>query len=522
MHSAKKSDRWLAFAICASVPVLAMLWLGVDTNWDLANYHLYNPHAWLTGRYATDIAPAQIQTWHSPVLDLPLYLLVRADAHSLLISLWLTMPAIVALLAGTRVLERLVDRPLRAWELVAFTLAAATGAAFFAVIGTAMNDSYVAAGVLVALALVMQAQPAWWVWLLAGAIAGFTAGLKLTAGLYCIGLLAAALAAGGSVRSLAVRVLALGIGGLAGFLVSYLPWGLYLWEAHGNPVFPYFNNVFRSPDLPPEAWADERFRPETLIDALLVPVYLLSTTTRFSEIAVRDPRMLIGLFASVALVWPRRSDAPGRARPARMVAAFFLVSYALWVKQYGILRYTGTLEVLAVAMLIALLSRLPGRSYPVVSMLLAALLVFGTVRPDWGRRPFTRHYLMADWPTLTADAMVVTTTDAPLGFFMLGLPNRIPALAIRNNIMDPRRCTVLQARVEALIRDHAGPIWLLEDDQNRPDILEGRSLARDYYGLQITGKCTYIRSTFGQLRLCPLQHVPITIPTHCALPVATL
>ena len=520
MQNSFAANRLLTFVVCAAVPLLVMLVLGADKNWDLANYHLYNPHAWLTGRYATDVAPAQIQTWHSPLLDLPLYLLVRADAHSLLISLWLTIPAIVALLAGARVLQHLLDRPLHAWELVAFTLAAASGVAFFPVIGTAMNDSYVAAGLLVSLALVLRAQPAWWVWLLAGAIAGSTAGLKLTALLYCIGLFAATLASG-SPRALPARVFALGFGGLAGFLLSYLPWGLYLWETHGNPMFPYFNDVFRSPDMPPEAWADARFRPKTLLDALLVPIHLLSNTARFSEIAVRDPRMLIGLIASVALAWPRRGVVHEHARPARMVAAFFLVSYALWVKQYGILRYTGTLEVLAVAMLFALLSRLPGRLYLVASMLLVATLVFATNRPDWGRRPFTRHFLAADWPTLTADAIVVTTTDAPLGFFMLGLPDRIPALAIRNNIMDPRRCAVLQSRVEARIRDHAGPIWLLEDDQDRPDIREGRALARDYYGLQVTGKCKYIRSTFGQLRLCPLQHVPITMPTHCALPAAT-
>lgn len=519
MHNSITANRLLTFAVCAAVPLLVMLVLGADKNWDLANYHLYNPHAWLTGRYATDIAPAQIQTWHSPLLDLPLYLLVRADAHSLLISVWLTIPAIVALLAGTHVLQRLLDRPLHAWELVAFTLAAASGAAFFPGIGTTLNDSFVAAGLLVSLTLVLRAQPAWWVWLLAGAIAGFTAGLKLTALLYCIGLFAATLASG-SPRALPARVLALGVGGLAGFLLSYLPWGLYLWETHGNPMFPYFNNVFRSPDLPPEAWADERFRPKTLVDALLVPVRLLGTTSRYSEAAIRDPRLLIGLIAALALAWPRRAATAAQARSGRMLAAFFLVSYVLWVLQYGIQRYTGPLEILAVAMVIALLSRLPGRLYLVASMLLVATLVFATVRPDWGRRPFTRHFLAGDWPALTADAMVVTATDAPLGFFMLGLPDRIPALAIRNNIMDPRRCAVLQARVEARIRDHAGPIWLLEDDQDRPDIREGRSLARDYYGLQVTGKCKYIRSTFGQLRLCPMQRVPITVQTHCVLPTA--
>lgn len=519
MQGTNTSNRLLAFVVCAAVPLLAMLWLGVDTNWDLANYHLYNPHAWLTGRYATDIAPAQIQTWHSPLLDVPLYLLVRADAHSLLISLWLTIPAIVALLAGSNVLSRLLDRPLRAWELLAFALAGASGAAFLPNIGSSMNDLFVAAGIVTSLALVLRTQTGFQVWLFAGAIAGLTAGLKLTALLYCIGLFAATLASGPP-RMLPTRVLALAIGGLGGFLISYLPWGLYLWEAHGSPMFPYFNNIFRSPDLPPDTWADVRFRPKTLLDALLAPVHLLATSTRFSELPVRDPRLLIGIIASVFLAWPRRAATPGQVRSGRMLAMFFVVSYVLWVMQYGILRYTTPLEVAAAAMLVAMLSRLPGRFYPIASTLLVVTLLFATVRPELGRRPFSRHFVEADWPALPPNAMVVTAADSPLGYFMLGLPDRIPALAIRNNIMHPRRCTMLQARVEARIREHRGPVWLLEEDQDRRDIAEGRSLARDYYGLQVAAKCTYIRSTFGRVRLCPLQRSPEPVPTHCALPRA--
>ena len=517
MAGTNTSNRLLAFFICTAVPLLAMLWLGLDTNWDLANYHLYNPHAWLTGRYAIDIAPAQIQTWHSPLLDVPLYLLVRADVHSLLISLWLTIPAIVALLAGSNVLSRLLDRPLRAWELLAFALAGASGAAFLPNIGSSMNDLFVAAGIVTSLALVLRPQAGFRVWLFAGAIAGLTAGLKLTALLYCIGLFAATLASGPP-RMLPTRVLALAIGGLSGFLVSYVPWGLYLWETHGSPMFPYFNNIFRSPDLPPDTWADVRFRPKTLLDALLAPVHLLATSTRFSELPVRDPRLLVGLVASLFLCWPRRVATPAQVYSGRMVAMFFVVSYVLWVMQYGILRYATPLEVAAAAMLLAMLSRLPGRSYPIVAALLVATLLFATVRPELGRRPFSRHFVEADWPTLPPNAMVVTAADSPLGYFMLGLPDRIPALAIRNNLMHPRRCTRLQARVEARLRDHRGPIWLLEEDQDRSDIAEGRSLARDFYGLQVAANCTYIRSTFGRVRLCPLQRSPEPVPTHCALP----
>ncbi|HEY7578337.1 MAG TPA: hypothetical protein VH855_12135, partial [Acetobacteraceae bacterium] len=44
---------------------------GTDTDWDLRNYHAYNAHALLTGRFWTDVAPAQLQTFFSPVLDIP-------------------------------------------------------------------------------------------------------------------------------------------------------------------------------------------------------------------------------------------------------------------------------------------------------------------------------------------------------------------------------------------------------------------------------------------------------------------
>jgi hypothetical protein len=513
-HLMSVADRRLVFAACAVVPLLVVVWLGADQNWDLANYHLYNPHAWLTGRYATDIAPAQIQTWHSPLLDVPLYLLVRADAHSLLIGLWLTMPAMVALLAGHALLERLLERHARVWEVLAFIAIAASGAAFMPTIGSSMNDSYVAAGALLALAVACHPLPSWRTWMLAGLIAGFTAGLKLTAALYCIGLLAAVCAAGPA-RQLPARVAALGVGGLAGFLVAYLPWGLYLWQAHGNPLFPYFNNIFQSPDLPAESMTDARFRPKTLVDALLVPVRLLGTSMRFSEIDARDPRLLAGLLCSVILAWPRRDVGAEVSRSARMVAAFFLVSYGLWVLQYGILRYTTPLEVLAGAMLLAVLARLPMRVYPLVATILALAFVAVTVRPDWGRRPFTRHFLAADWPTLPADAMVVTSSGAPLGFFMLGLPDRIPAIAVSNNVMNPRRCTGLQVRAEARIRAHPGSFWLLESEAQQKS-RHGQDVAHERYGLRVAGNCTRMRSSLGGLRLCPLARQEVApSPSKC-------
>lgn len=59
-------------AACVLFGILSVM-LGQDANWDLRNYHLYNAYAWLNDRLETDLAPAQMQSYFVPVLDVPYY-----------------------------------------------------------------------------------------------------------------------------------------------------------------------------------------------------------------------------------------------------------------------------------------------------------------------------------------------------------------------------------------------------------------------------------------------------------------
>jgi hypothetical protein len=52
---------------------LVSVLFGQDSNWDLRNYHLYNPSAWLSGKLGTDLAPAQLQSYFNPLLDVMYY-----------------------------------------------------------------------------------------------------------------------------------------------------------------------------------------------------------------------------------------------------------------------------------------------------------------------------------------------------------------------------------------------------------------------------------------------------------------
>ena len=60
----------------ALVSGLLAIRTGKDLNWDLFNYHFYNGWAILTSHSWTNIAPAQLQSFFNPALDILQYLLI--------------------------------------------------------------------------------------------------------------------------------------------------------------------------------------------------------------------------------------------------------------------------------------------------------------------------------------------------------------------------------------------------------------------------------------------------------------
>ena len=189
-------DQVWAIGLAIILPLLAMSFRGVDANWDLRNYHLYDPHAWLTGRSAIDIAPAQIQGFHNPLLDVPLYLIVHSGAAARWASAWLTLPSIASIFFLLRLQPHTSLATPTPMSQAVLALLALTGAAMYSTLALSMNDAFVAAAALGSLLLVINDEEGnqHRRWFCAGVAMGAIAGLKLTASVYCIGLAASALA----------------------------------------------------------------------------------------------------------------------------------------------------------------------------------------------------------------------------------------------------------------------------------------------------------------------------------------
>ncbi len=405
--------RWPERAVLALLPVgcaLAALAIGQDANFDLLNYHAFDPYAFLHNSLAVDVIPASLQSYLNPLIDVPFYALMthvppRFEA------------AIVGAVQGLNlVLVACIARRATGSRLLALaaTIAAGVAGGFASELGNSMGDTIVSipvlAGVWCALVAIERgsatpgARPGqarrhrtrrdavghddarraetWW-WAAAGALAGLGVGLKLSELEVCVGLVVAAGAVAGSWRDRLRRLLVTGLADLAGLLATAGYWTVHLWLTYHDPlVFDASSNaLFPTPYLPAAAAQGRGFLPANLFQALVYPLYWFVHPLAVAEIPLRELSIPLAYVLTAALVvvvvarailrtaragarWARRS-APGAAGAApdplpasraddhvaaqadRFFLVLFGVSLAIWTKQLGVYRYLMPVETLA-------------------------------------------------------------------------------------------------------------------------------------------------------------------------------
>ncbi len=510
---------------------IASLLRGVDTNWDLRNYHFYDPWAWLNDRMYWDYAPAQIQSYHNPLLDLPFYGLVRADLPAFAITFLMGIPFGLAVYFLYRI-ARYATADLAAEReplvFLAIGLVALTGAAGFSQIGSTMNEWATAALVMAALFALVRAiradgavrisAPA-----IAGLLCGVAAGLKLTAAIYALALFASFVLCFRGRPGFARAALVLAVAMAAGFVAAYGYWGVVLWERFRNPFFPYFNGLFQSEYWEPRSFFDAKFRPPTLGRWLMLPFGLAGRNRLASEADLRDPRLalLCVVAVLVAVSAARRSRVAGEAlaaslrrnvpRSMRLLAAFAGVSYVCWLLAFTIYRYAIPLELVASLLLVvALRSALAG--IPRRDALVAAaalLIVAATVPPYWGRSHLhAGRYIDVTVPAISRDSLVLMMTGEPFGYVVPFIESGARVIAPSSNFTGPAYDNRLQREMAALIAGQRGPMYAIRY-LDRVDAGEEATMAA--YGLRrADDECRRIRSNLEGTRplgLCRLLRV---------------
>lgn len=518
----KARHHWLALALLATLAGGLSLWLGADANWDLRNYHLYNPWALLENRWQQDIG-WNVQWFLNPLPQLPYYLMVRYGPDTLYLTTALMgLPgALVAwvMLLLFRELGRLL--PVPGWALGAGWLSSCSGAVTVGELGTTFNDLTVTLCVLLGMLSVLRgirlADDVRWPAL--GFFAfGAAMGLKITFGLFVLGPALAWFFTRPRVHALWPGALA----ATSGLVMVGGWWFALLYLRYESPVFPFFNAFFESPWWTPITERDGRFDPQGTLQTLFYPFYWWRANTLVSEVPFAEGRISLGLMAAVCLLWPRARLAVTQRRALRFLALVMLLTYLIWLKQFAIYRYLLPLELLAPVCMVALFALCRGPSAqharglgtPAALALCVGLgaLWATTQPPNWGRVP-------AGWPSLLQvevpypveqATVMVAQGDPPLHYLAVGMPGPERFISVNPNL---RADTLTGKRARQWLAQPGPRYWVMP----APASATGPHGWAACFGLKLeVARCRPVKASdpgVPQLVMCPVKDRPASSPT---------
>lgn len=509
--------------------------LGADLNWDLQNYHFYNGYLYTNGKLFSD-SLATVQSYLDPLLNAFYYRLI-SSLSPLVVNMVIAFLQSLALVAIFFLSKHvLLDKTCRHRILIPTLLAisALIGPIFWSEIGGTMGDTLLATPVIVSvfllaryvsLAAAGQERPVYV--MLAGLAIGLVSGLKFTNMTYALSaFLSLGIILGWQkkigIKKAAIAAAAFSVSAMVGFVIIYGHVGWLLWKHFQNPIFPYFNNIFRSPYVRPYAWHDTRWLPKSLIGYLEIPfATFIFHTERAGGMEIGFRNSFFGLiFIFIVLsIWSRRRKEDPASPPdlgRAFLVLFFVIGFVIWAYMFGYYRYLAVLELLAPGMMfIVTCSVLPKNLE--LSRVTAAIVVFMVALsnlpdPNWRREAFSSTYFGLRKATFKEyQHCLLIVGQEPMGFFLPYFPSSVRVVGLPERIGFTRKFT---KHYFARLYHFSGPMYYVVRYKGslRASIAGAPSLSS--YNLVISDKCRKVATHVFALEICAVKRVRDGQYTH--------
>jgi hypothetical protein len=428
------------------------VFLGQDAGWDTLNYHVYNPYAFLTDRINIDLAPAQLQSYFSPVIDLPVYWLIQ-QMRPWLVGFWVGgfqgLNAFLVFLLARLLLSTGNTMPL--WTPLWLASLGCLNASFVAQLGTAAGDSSSSVFVILALylaclwhrSMAQHHAPShlWAVWI--GLLMGLAVGLKLTNAPFGLAMALVLVLLPTSPADKMRQILLFGLSALSSFMLVSGWWFYQVWIKFGNPLFPQFNGLFKSDLATATSVIDTRWGPVNALEALAWPFWMSLRPWRIHDGLLYDhlwvltyPVLLIWL---ASCLWRRWRDLAKTISPSLLVLVFVGFSYVIWLKLFSIGRYMTVVEVLLpLLLLLGLKSIIWQKPALAITLTLSFLsLALSLKHSNFGMRAaWAEQSYAVKVPTIQDPAsatILIAVGGEPISWLLPHFPNQTAVLRISGN-----------------------------------------------------------------------------------------
>lgn len=341
----------LLFALFLTAGGLISAALKFELTYDLLLYHHYNGFAFLNGRLTMDVAAASVATYYNPLPDAVLYLLNGfCKENTTLYSFAAGLPFGCLMFVLFKISLLFFDFKTIKGKCccAACLIIGATGAATWFQIGTCSHEIFLAALISSSLYLLLKYPERSAVYLTAGFLSGAAAGFKLTAAIYCVSTGMTLILSYKSLKKPAVFLSLFVCGGLLGYLAVNGFWAAALWRNFQNPVFPFWNKIFKSPYYVNDNYVDTlHLEGLEWYQLAFLPFYLFlhsqyDPVASFQEMT--DFRLAV-LFITSIVFLPLFIFKKADLSPLmKKTALWLLVSYAVWLGVSANLRFTVPIE----------------------------------------------------------------------------------------------------------------------------------------------------------------------------------
>jgi hypothetical protein len=530
------NDPRLSAAARVWVPVLFGLWslfLGQDRNWDGFNYHQYNGFAFLNDKLHTDFAPAGMQTYFNPMLDVFYYALNRAFPAPLAGFIMGTLHGLNFVLLLSIIRRTLPQLPPEDANRTPLLLAAAgiLTANFLSGFGNSMGDDTTTLFVLAALLVVLHLWDRLATWsaataaglVCAGLVAGLGMGLKLTNAPFAVALCAGLLLLPATTFARVRAAFLFGVGALAGLLAAGGYWMAVMWHTFGNPFFPQFSSIFPNPLSPPSGVADQSWLPKNAREYILWPFVFAFDSKRVGQARLHQiiwPVVYVLFWALTAIRLAELLRSRPRTRRlsprAAYVTTFVALGYFLWMILFSIYRYVVPIETLtplvAYLLLERLLPYLTARRVAAWLLCTTTMVVVAGGVETWGHERWATSAFRADVPALNSPrntTAVIVGGNPPWGWIVQFFPVSVAFTQIDGSFpYSPQ----FDQHIAELVRSRGGPAYaIIEGRYNwRIDNVAKMDRIANAIGLTEGMKgCNTIQAAIDRLRLhASLQWTP--------------
>lgn len=496
--------------LCGGIVVSGLLSIlfGKCLNYDLFNYHYYNAYSFVTKRLDFDYGVANIHGYFNPLPDLPFYLLVNNVSPIWVgfllgglqgVIVWLIFAISYILLFDTN------NTRIRFGLSLLCAVTGALGPLTLSELGTDMNDNTVGIFVCLSILIVVRALSrsqhstslsyncAMFV---AGMVNGLAGGLKLTGLVYAVGAIAGLLALSISWKKKISSAVLFIIGHMVGFWAAAGYWMSVLWGKFKNPIFPMYNNIFKSPYYYLQNFHDNRHFPKDIVKWIFFPFYTVKNDSTVIYCDLRLPIAFVLAVVCALVVLCRfffRNDGVksefGRfADEHRYILVLYFVSYLVWLKMFAVYRYMIPIEMMAPLVILILLSFLLNRRLKVMVLVLplvfVALIVHQKI-PDWGRHAWSEQYFsvqVPDIPVPEATIIIVPSDPNEIPSYLVPFfPSGIRFIRLKSWLTSPADNSRMQEELKGILNRHVGPIYSMTREP-----AEENKLLKKYYGLEIS------------------------------------